>query len=98
MIQSLREVIDFQESYYTVRQQLITHHEKLIEQEKNNLKIENPKVRHRNRNSKKQIETEFANEIEKLKQQVEIYTENRSKNILTKNNNHIKKRNCKTTT
>lgn len=92
---SLREVIDFQESYYTVRQQLITHHEKLIEQEKNNLNIEIQKLDIEIETVKKQIETEFANEIEKLKQQVEIYTENRSKNILTKITTNIKKRNCK---
>ena len=34
---SLKEVIDFQNSYPTFRQQIITTHKELIEQEKNSL-------------------------------------------------------------
>ena len=37
---SLKEVMDFQSSYTTLRQQLISHHKNLIEQEKNMLNID----------------------------------------------------------
>jgi hypothetical protein len=37
---SLKEVIDFQYSYTIFRQQLIFHHENLIEQEKSMLNVE----------------------------------------------------------
>jgi hypothetical protein len=37
---SIKEVIDFQNSYTTYRQQIISHHENLIEQEKNILNVD----------------------------------------------------------
>ena len=36
---SLKEVMDFQSSYTAIRQKLFSHHENLIEQEKNKLPL-----------------------------------------------------------
>jgi len=84
---SLKEVIDFQSSFTTIRQQLITHHENLIEQEKNLLKTELQQLEAAIETQKQQSEKALANEIDKLKQQLNISTNNISTNffkILTK--------------
>lgn len=78
---SLKEVIDFQSSFTTIRQQLITHHEKLIEQEKDLLKTELQQLEVSIETQKQQSEKALANEIDKLKQQLNIWTSNTSTNI-----------------
>jgi len=85
---SLKEVIDFQSSFTTTRQQLISHHENLIEQEKNILKIELLQLDAAIETQKQQSEKALTNEIDKLKQQLNISTNNTSTKffkILTKN-------------
>ena len=81
---SLKEVIDFQKSYTILRQQLISHHENLIEEEKNMLNIDLP-------NLDLAIETQrqvsvqiWTNKINKLKQQLNISRSNTSTNFFQK--------------
>jgi hypothetical protein len=84
---SLKEVIDFQSSFTTIRQQLITHHENLIEQEKYLLKTELQQLEVAIETQKQQSEKALANEIDNLKQQLNIATNDTATNffkILTK--------------
>jgi hypothetical protein len=84
---SLKEVIDFQSSFTTTRRHLITHHENLIEQEKNLLKTELQQLEAEIETHKQLSEKALANEIDKLKQQLNISKNNTSTNffkILTK--------------
>lgn len=92
---SLKEVIDFQKSYIIFRQQLISHHENLIEQEKNMLNIDLP-------NLDAVIETQrqvsvqvLTNEIDKLKQQLNISTSNSATNFFQKLVSDLRRWQCK---
>jgi len=78
---SLKEVIDFQNSLSTLKQQLIAHHENLIEQEKNILKIELQQLEVTIEIQKQQSENELSCEIDKLKQQLSISTNNTSTSV-----------------
>jgi hypothetical protein len=69
---SLREVIDFQKSYTTLRQQLISHHENLIEQEKNMLNIDLQQLDTEIETQRQQSEQRLTDEVNKLKQQLSI--------------------------
>lgn len=69
---SLREVIDFQSSYSTIRQQLIAHHENLIEQEKKMLHMEVPQLESEIQTQKQQSEQRLTAEIDSLKQELTI--------------------------
>lgn len=69
---SLKEVLDFQTSYPALRQQLISYHENLIEQEKNTLDLELQQLSteiERQRHLSEQI---FKDEIDILKQKLKI--------------------------
>ena len=91
---SLKEVIDFQSSFTTIRQQLITHHEILIEQEKNLLKTELQQLEAAIETQKQQSEKALANEIDKLKQQLNISTNNTSTNFFKILKKHYLKSNA----
>jgi len=85
---SLKEVIDFQSSYPTFRQQLISTHEKLIEQEKNMLNIDLQQIDTTIDIQKQQVEKRLISEIDALKQQLTFSTNDVSTNLfqkLTKN-------------
>jgi hypothetical protein len=69
---SLRDVIDFQSSYTTLRQQLISHHENLIEQEKNMLNIDLQQLDTAIETQRQQSKQRLTDEINKLKQQLSI--------------------------
>lgn len=71
---SLKEVIDFQNSYPTFRQQLISNHEKLIEQEKNLLNTDLEQLDMTMEVQKQQTAQILTDEIEKLKQQLNLST------------------------
>jgi predicted RNA-binding protein with EMAP domain len=79
---SLKELIDFQSSFTTIRQQLITYHEKLIDQEKDLLKTELQQLEGSIEIQKQQSEKALANEIDKLKKHLNIWTNNTSTNII----------------
>lgn len=71
---SLKEVIDFQNSYMIFRQQLISHHENLIEHEKSMLKVDLQYLETAIETRKQQSEQELTDEIDELKQQLSIST------------------------
>lgn len=67
---SLKEVVDFQNSYTTHRKQLISNHENLIEQEKNMLKADLQQLVLSIEVQKLQSEQRLKEEIEKLRQEL----------------------------
>ncbi|MBC6491383.1 nuclease-related domain-containing protein [Flavihumibacter stibioxidans] len=69
---SLRDVIDFKNSWTTLRQQLIYHHENLIEQEKNMLNMDLQQLETEIETQRQQSEQRLTDEINKLKQQLSI--------------------------
>jgi len=64
---SLKEVIDFQKSYSILRQQLITHHENLIEQEKKILDIDLPNLDTTIATQRQQSTERLTNEIDTIR-------------------------------
>ena len=81
---SLKEVIDFQKSYTILRQQLISHHENLIEQEKNMLNIDLPNLNTVIEIQRQQSVHKLTNEIDALQQQLNISITNSSTNFFQK--------------
>lgn len=69
---SLKEVMNFQKSYMIFRQELISHHENLIEQEKNMLNIDIPNLEIVIETKRQESIIRLTNEIDKLKQQLNI--------------------------
>lgn len=67
---SLKEVVDFQNSYTTYRKQLISNHENLIEQEKNMLKADLQQLDVSIEFQKRQSEQRLTDEIEMLRQEL----------------------------
>lgn len=67
---SLKEVVDFQNSYTTYRKQLISSHENLIEQEKNMLRGDLQELEKSIEVQKLQSEKRITDEIEKLRQEL----------------------------
>lgn len=81
---SLKEVINFQKSYTILRQQLISCHENLIEQEKDILNIDLPNLDTAIKTQRQQSIQRLTNEIDELKQQLNILTSNASTNFFQK--------------
>ena len=81
---SLKEVIDFQNSFATSRQQLISHHKNLIEEEKNLLNLELKDLDTAIETKRQHTEQILTDEIEKLKQQLNISINNNPTNLLQK--------------
>ena len=92
---SLKEVMDFQSSYSAIRQQLISHHEDLIEEEKNMLNIDLQQLEVAIQTQKQQSEQRLIDEIDKLKQQLSISTNNAPANLIQKIIKGLRHRNCK---
>lgn len=92
---SLKEVINFQSSYSEIRQQLISHHEKLIEQEKNVLNTDLQQLDKAIEMQRQQSEQRLTDEINYLKQQLSISTSNASTNFVRKLANGLKQWNYK---
>jgi hypothetical protein len=81
---SLKEVIDFQSSYAISRQQLITHHKNLIEEEKNLLNVELKSLDIAIETQRQQTEQILKDEIDKLKQQLNISISNTPTSLFQK--------------
>lgn len=81
---SLKEVIDFQHSFATSRQKLISHHKNLIEEEKNLLNLELKDLDTAIETKRQQTEQILTDEIEKFKQQLNISINNNPTNLLQK--------------
>jgi hypothetical protein len=71
---SLKEVMDFQNSYTNFRQQLISHHETLIEQEKNRLNLELENLDTVIETKRQYTEEILTNEIDKLQTELDSLT------------------------
>ncbi|MCR9017514.1 nuclease-related domain-containing protein [Aquiflexum gelatinilyticum] len=69
---SLKEVLNFQTSYTALRQQLISYHENLIEQEKNTLDLELQQLSTEIEMQRHLSEQIFKDEIDILKQKLNI--------------------------
>ena len=94
---SLRDVIEFQSSYTTLRQQLISHHENLIEQEKNMLRIDLQQLDTAIQTQRQQSEQRLTDEIDNLKQQLSIATSHAPTNFFQKLTKGLRHRNYKKT-
>jgi len=81
---SLKEVIDFQKSYAILKQQLISYHENLIEEEKNTLNIDLPNLDTAIETQRQQSVQRLTNEIDKLKRKLDISISNTSTNFFQK--------------
>lgn len=81
---SLKEVIDFQNSFATSREQLIAHHKNLIEEEQNLLNVELKDLATAIEMQKKQAEQLLTDKIEKLKQQYNIAASHNPANLFQK--------------
>lgn len=92
---SLKEVIDFQQSYTTFRHQLVAHHENLIEQEKNMLTTDLQQLDIAIERQRQQSEQELSAEIDKLKEQLRILTSHAPANFFQKLTKELKHWNYK---
>lgn len=81
---SLNEVINFQKSYSILRQQLISDHENLIEQEKMILNIDLPNLDEIIEKHRQNSELKLKNEIDEIKQLLNVLKNNVSKNFFHK--------------
>ncbi len=81
---SLKEVIDFQSSFAISREQLIAHHKKLIEEEKNLLNVALKDLATAIETQKEQTEQLLTDKIEKLKQQYGISASYNPTNLFQK--------------
>ena len=92
---SLNEVINFQKSYTTLRQQLISYHENLIEQEKNSLNVDLPILLKELELQRQQAVERLTEQLDKLKQQLQLLININSSNFLHKLLIGFKYWNCK---
>lgn len=92
---SLKEVMNFQSSYPAIRQQLISHHEKLIEQEKNILNTDLQQLNKAIETQRQQSEQRLTEEINSLKQELSISTSNASTNFVRKLTDRLRQWNYK---
>jgi hypothetical protein len=83
---SLKEVIDFQNSFENSRQKLISHHTNLIEKEKNLLNLELKELNTEIETTRQQTEQILTDEIEKIKQELDISISNNPTNLFQKIN------------
>ena len=81
---SLKDVVDFQNSFSTKRQELISHHENLIEQEKSVLKIDLEHLDLEIKTQKLYSEKSLSDEIEKLKALLNIFRNEKASNLFRK--------------
>ena len=81
---SLKEVIDFQSSFAISRQQLISHHKNIIEEEKNSLNGELKSLETTIETLRQQSEQILTDEIEKIKQQLNISISHTTTNLFQK--------------
>lgn len=81
---SLKEVIDFQSSFAISRQQLISHHKNLIEEEQSLLNVEMRNLETVIENQRQQTEQILNDEIDKLKQQLNSSISNNPTNLFQK--------------
>lgn len=87
---SLKEVIDFQSTFAISRQQLISHHKNLIEEEKNILNVELKDLDTAIETQKRQTEQLLTDEIYKLKKLYNVYKNQNPTNLFQKITHNLK--------
>lgn len=87
---SLKEVIDFQSTFAISRQQLISHHKNLIEEEKNILNVELKDLDTAIETQKRQTEQLLTDEIDKLKKLYNVYKNQNPTNLFQKITHNLK--------
>ena len=92
---SLREVMQFQSSYPSICQQIISHHENLIEQEKNTLSIELSHLQTAIQTQKQEVEKSLNDKIGSLKQELSALQNNMPTNFFRKIINILKQKSYK---
>jgi hypothetical protein len=92
---SLKEVIDFRNSYPILRKQIILQYETLTEQEKNRLQIDLLQLDTTIADTKLQLEKELNEEIDKLKQQINYSKTSVPTNYIQKLKRFFKERSYK---
>lgn len=92
---SLKGVMDFQSSYASIRQQLISHHENLIKQEKNILNTDLQQLDKVIETQREQSEQRLTDEIDNLKKQLCILASNAPKNPFWKLTHSLRQWNYK---
>jgi hypothetical protein len=89
-LNSLHEIIAFQKDYSTYRQQIISNHEYLIGQEKNNLEIDISQLDNTIRTEKINLVTKLIGEIENLKQKLNNLATSTPTNFIQRITNYLK--------
>lgn len=89
---SLKDVIEFQNSYTTYRQEIISHHENLIDQEKNELIKDLDQLDKAIEIRTMELEQNLTEEIEKVKEQLKIITDSIPTNLYRSFVKHLKQR------
>lgn len=89
---SLNEVINFQKNFSTLRQQIISHHEQLIENEKATLSAEILQLDNAIKTDKAQFENIFLSEIEEMKQKLTSISPSTGLNFIQRFFNFTKRR------
>lgn len=88
---SVKEVIEFQKSFSTSRQELISIHETLIENEKNNLTIILPILKSKIETQREQTTHQLTQNIDLLKGQLNVLQNKIITNFFRKINTNLKK-------
>ncbi len=88
---SVKEVINFQKNFSTFRQQIISNHERLIENEKITLNAEILQLENTIKTEKAHFENSFLREIENLRQKLDNLSTSTSLNFIHKLINFIKR-------
>lgn len=87
---SLKEVINFQASYSILRLELISSHEKLIEEEKRTLNVDLQLLDMTIQTEKEKTERRLTVEIENLKQQIIVSENNKPTNLFSRLKRNLK--------
>ena len=89
---SLNEVLNFQKSFSTIRQQIIYSHEQLIEQEKSTLVADISQLENTIKADKAYFESCFLKDIEEIKQKIIDLSTLDNLNIVQRCINHVKQK------
>jgi len=87
---SLNEVINFQKNYSVLQQQIITHHERLIEQERNDLELEVSQLEDFILTEKNNIENRIQIETEQINQRLNDLLSSSANNFTQRIIHHLK--------
>lgn len=87
---SVRDILDFKNSYPEYKNQIITNNEKIIKAEKDSLINELPEIHSKLETLKKEVTDRLNNDIQNLKQEINSLKDSNSKNIFKKISNGIK--------